>query len=257
MSLFVYSLNYNIYCSISRKWHHWCRYKYIFQGWQWLCLHRTKPACVCLISQSRTCQTTVAETRSEVGHPQIHHHRHGEDRLHNALVASATGPTTLRVPALARPGTVSISSLPYPYLMLMYSSGRFATLSSLAPSNAGPPRPPIPHDDDDEGPPREGESWFAGGERRYAFTRLYHSLSTFAFIDQWHLCPESECAPERAGRKDGSRYPPACRRVRRVCWSCVTASVDVASQDVCCACVSAAGSRKAIVVQGRWTYVGE
>ncbi|KAG9312589.1 hypothetical protein JVU11DRAFT_6986 [Chiua virens] len=49
------------------------------------------------------------------------------------------------------------------------SSGRFATLSSLASSNAGPPVLQTARDDDDDddddGPPREGESWFAGGER--------------------------------------------------------------------------------------------
>ncbi|KAN0078316.1 hypothetical protein V8E55_010373 [Tylopilus felleus] len=48
------------------------------------------------------------------------------------------------------------------------SSERFATLSSLSSSNAGPPRPPIApndDDDDDDAPPREAESWFAGGER--------------------------------------------------------------------------------------------
>ena len=57
--------------------------------------------------------------------------------------------------------------------------------SRPAPSNAGPPRPPIVHDDDDDddegGPPPEGESWFAGGERRYAHTILSHS----ADVDLW------------------------------------------------------------------------
>jgi len=33
-------------------------------------------------------------------------------------------------------------------------------------------------DDDDTGPPREGESWFAGGERRYAHAHLYLILQT-------------------------------------------------------------------------------
>lgn len=60
------------------------------------------------------------------------------------------------------------------------SSERFATLSSLSSSNAGPPRPPIApndDDDDDDAPPREAESWFAGGERRYAYTLLSFCLS--------------------------------------------------------------------------------
>ncbi|KAL4071922.1 ubiquitin-related domain-containing protein [Scleroderma citrinum] len=45
-------------------------------------------------------------------------------------------------------------------------TSRFASLSSL--SSSGPPRPPVPSDDEedeDEGLSREGESWFAGGER--------------------------------------------------------------------------------------------
>ncbi|KIJ67328.1 hypothetical protein HYDPIDRAFT_84801 [Hydnomerulius pinastri MD-312] len=50
------------------------------------------------------------------------------------------------------------------------SQSRFGTLSSLSSSSGpgGPPRPPMPMDDDDDesdGEPKEGESWFAGGER--------------------------------------------------------------------------------------------
>lgn len=70
-------------------------------------------------------------------------------------------------------------------LTRLYSASRFATLSSLPSSNAGPPRPPIAaddDDDDDEGSPREGESWFAGGERRYAYTPLYPFLSMSTFL---------------------------------------------------------------------------
>lgn len=91
----------------------------------------------------------------------------------------------------SRPGSSKYVPRPRRHLSIVavltsaYSSGRLATFSSLASSNAGPPRHPIAHDDDDdddddddEGPPREGESWFAGGERRYAHTCLYHLLPT-------------------------------------------------------------------------------
>lgn len=117
--------------------------------------------------------------------------------------------------------------------------------------------PPITHDDDrededddDTGPPREGESWFAGGERRYARALVSHSADVD--LHQRYLCSEPERTRERAWWEDGPRYPPACCRVRYV--YVVRARADRALQDVCRACVPAACGPGALeCLQGRWT----
>lgn len=173
-------------------------------------------------SQTKTCRATVAETRSVVDLAQIHRHLHGGDPLHHASVASATGAATTTRSAAPRRGTARVRCMAL-VLMALYSSGRFATLSSLV--SSGPARPIDPDDDDDDDPPREGESWFAGGERRYAYMHAYHILPTVFPFDQWYLCAESEFTRKPTGGQDGARYPPACRRVR---WmrSCVRARAD-------------------------------
>lgn len=186
----------------------WC-------GWRWLCTASLSPL-EHVTQRSRKHARRWARRRSpavDMGEALCTSHR-----SHRRLERRRWLPPKLvQVRALSPSSGVAV-------LIRACSSGRFATLSSLASSNAGPPRPPIAHDDDDDdvdddddkGPPGEGESWFAGGERRYVPTHRFRP--TLRPLDQWYLCTKSECARKCARWKDGSRHSAACCRVGRMWW---------------------------------------